>query len=149
MQNKETKLLESMNMGYTLKYEFSFDSETPSNNVIKNMHFQIYKKLRANWRAKLKAQLLDLDNIAPIEFAFLYVERHCAGGGLDWDNAYGGLKPVLDCLVLQSKRNPDGLGLITDDNPKNMPLPPFFVQSKAKKGMGKTILKIYELSLNQ
>lgn len=36
---------------------------------------------------------------------------------LDWDNAYGGLKPILDCLTLPGPRNPDGLGWIVDDAP--------------------------------
>ena len=36
----------------------------------------------------------------------------------DWDGLYGGLKPLLDTLVPYSKRNPHGLGLIADDNPR-------------------------------
>lgn len=50
---------------------------------------------------------------APIARSALEIERYCAGN-LDWDKAYGGLKPqpLLDCLVAPSARNPKGLGLI-------------------------------------
>ncbi|WP_150126676.1 hypothetical protein [Burkholderia cenocepacia] len=82
---------------------------------------------------------------APLAKSFLVVTRECAGSGLDWDNAYGGLKPLVDCLVSRSVRNPDGLGLIEDDNPKAMPYPPFVRQRPAKPGKGKTKLQIFEL----
>lgn len=36
----------------------------------------------------------------------------------DWDGLYGGLKPLLDTLVPYSKRNPHGLWVIADDNPR-------------------------------
>ncbi|MBK5943334.1 hypothetical protein LRF89_06650 [Halorhodospira sp. 9621] len=36
----------------------------------------------------------------------------------DWDGLYGGLKPLLDCLVRPTKRNPHGLGIIEDDDPQ-------------------------------
>jgi hypothetical protein len=32
----------------------------------------------------------------------------------------GGFKPLLDCLVAASKRNPGGLGFIINDNPLAM-----------------------------
>ncbi len=77
---------------------------------------------------------------------FFSLERHSAGGGLDWDNSYGGLKPLLDCLVSPSACNPDGLGLIVDDNLGNMPLPPFVKQLPAKPGQDRTIVRIYDAS---
>ena len=82
----------------------------------------------------------------PVQRAFLVITRECAGGGLDWDNAYGGLKPMLDCLVAPSSKNPDGLGLIVDDNPRNMPFPPFVRQKTAKPGKGRTTLQIFEIA---
>jgi len=80
-----------------------------------------------------------------IENAFIRIGRYSSGGGLDWDNAYGGLKPLLDCLVAPSVRNPSGLGLIRDDNPKAMPLPPFVSQGPAPRGAGFTLVDIYEI----
>lgn len=124
---------------------FSVPIETPSNNVIKGMHFHVYKNLRRQWK-KLVTEAVDCERMElPIKKAFLVIERHCAGGGLDWDNAYGGLKPLLDCLVVPSARNPDGLGIILDDNPKAMPIPPYVKQCQAKPGFGKTVVFIYEL----
>lgn len=35
----------------------------------------------------------------------------------DWDGLFASAKAPLDCLVVQSKRNPHGLGIIRDDNP--------------------------------
>lgn len=130
-----------------LKYELSFAIETPSNNVIKGMHFHAYKTLRRQWQMMTLSALGGVRPSVPVERAFLIVTRECAGGGLDWDNAYGGLKPMLDCLVMPSDKNPDGLGLIRDDNPKNMPVPPFVRQLPAKRGQGKTTVQIFELAV--
>lgn len=134
------------NLNATLRYELELPVETPSNNVIKGMHFHAYKHLRRQWRLMMMAALQGSVPATPVEKAFLVIQRECAGGGLDWDNAYGGLKPMLDCLVSPSERNPDGLGLIRDDNPKNMPYPPFVKQGPAKPGHGKTTVQVYELT---
>ena len=67
----------------------------------------------------------------PIAKSALEVERYCAGS-LDWGKAYCRLKPLLDCLVAPSARNPDGLGLIEDDSPKFMPEAPRMTQLPAK-----------------
>lgn len=127
-----------------LKFRLAFPTETPSNNVIKGMHFQVYRNTRKTWRLMAQAALKGARPEKPIEKAGLVILRHCAGQ-LDWDNAYGGLKPMLDCLVLPSTRNPDGLGLITDDNPNAMPIPPMIQQVKAKLKQGSTEVLIYEL----
>lgn len=132
-------------MSRTLIYELHLPSETPSNNVIKGMHFHAYKKLRNDWRKSVLTALGNTAPAAPIEHAYLEIDRYCCGGGLDWDNAYGGLKPLLDCLVRQSDKNPDGLGLIADDNPRNMPEPPYVKQLPAKRGEGRTVVRVYSL----
>lgn len=128
-----------------LKFELSLPVETPSNNVIKGMHFHAYKHLRRAWKLMVLQALGGIRPERPIEQSFLVVTRECAGAGLDWDNAYGGLKPLLDCLVRPSPRNPDGLGLILDDNRKAMPFPPFVRQAEAPKGEGRTRLQIFQL----
>lgn len=127
------------------RLKFEVPIETPSNNVIKGMHFHVYKNLRRQWKKLVSEALEGSESYKPISKAFLVIERHCAGGGLDWDNAYGGLKPLLDCLVVPSARNPDGLGIILDDNPRHMPIPPYVMQHQAKPGLGKTVVYIYEL----
>lgn len=121
------------------------DEATPSNNVIKGMHFRVYQKERRNWRGRV----FEAANKAGwsgsmVERCYLHVQRYSAGAGLDWDNAYGGLKPVLDCLVSPSARNPDGIGIIKDDNPSSMPLPPFLQQFPGKRGAGRTVITVYD-----
>lgn len=139
------KLLENWNPEGELKYELSFEVETPSNNVIKGLHFRAYATLRQQWRMLVKASLAGQPVHPPLKYCFLVITRESAGS-LDWDNAYGGLKPMLDCLVKASARNPDGLNLISDDNVKSMPFPPFFRQMPAKVEQGRTTVQIYELT---
>lgn len=135
--------------GSKLIYTLELSEATPSNNIIKGMHFFVYKKLRQQWKVKVLRSLVDqgIDHTAvePIEKAFLSVYRFATSSGLDWDNAYGGLKPLFDCLVCPSDKNPDGLGLIKDDSPKYVPLPPFVQQMKAKRDNSATIVQIYSL----
>lgn len=138
--------LETAQLFGTLRFTLSVPQETPSNNVIKGMHFHAYKQLRRQWRMEVLVALGRNRPKSPIQQAFLRITRSCAGGGLDWDNCYGGLKPLLDCLVAPSDKNPDGLGLIQDDNPENMPYPPAVRQLPAKRGKGSTLIEVYELT---
>lgn len=119
---------------------------TPSNNVLRGMHYHEYRNLRRKWRDSVLQALRGQKPMRPLQRACLFIERRCSGGGLDWDNAYGGLKPLLDCLVLPTLRNPDGLGLIVDDNPENMPAPPLVSQQSASPGKGSTLLKIFDIA---
>ena len=129
-----------------LAYSFMLPMETPSNNVIKGMHWMAYRNLRKTWRLKVQTRALaGRKPKEPIERAALFIIRHCAGK-LDWDNALGGLKPLQDCLVVRKpKVNPDGLGFIVDDNPDNMPYPPYMQQVIAPPGKGFTEVFIYRL----
>jgi hypothetical protein len=129
-----------------LVYSFTLPMSTPSNNVIKGMHWMTYRNLRRTWRLKVLTRGLGGKKPAePIERAALLVLRH-SSGKLDWDNALGGLKPLLDCLVVRkAKVNPDGLGLIVDDNPDNMPFPPYMQQLPAPPENGLTEVFIYRL----
>lgn len=130
--------------GTRLAHAFSLAEATPSLNVIKGMHFQAYKTLRRKWATLVISAVGSFPEV-PIERVALVVVRHSAGPGLDWDNAFGGLKPLLDCMVAASARNPSGIGLFVDDNPTNMPFPPLFRQIKAKRGAGRTDVYIFEL----
>lgn len=133
--------------GAVLVYQLELNMETPSNNEIKGMHHFAYRNLRRAFQMQVFGALKGRRPARVIERSFLSLTRRCCGTGLDWDNAYGGLKPLLDCLVAPSARNPDGLGLIRDDNPSAMPLPPFVRQESAPRGKGSTLLEIYELPL--
>lgn len=127
-----------------LRFDFSIAQATPSNNTIKEMHFAQYKRLREQWGWEVLAALKNRP-AAPVPLAYLVIDRFCAGDGLDWDNAYGGLKPLLDCLVRPTHRNPTGLGVIEDDNPRNMPIAPLLRQHPADRGQGSTRVRIFEL----
>lgn len=129
-----------------MRYQLELACETPSNNEIKGMNRFAYRSLRQEWQVRVFVALKGRRPKEPIARSFLSITRRCSGSGLDWDNAYGGLKPLLDCLVAASPRNPDGLGLIRDDNPGAMPLPPFVKQESALPRKGSTLLEIYELS---
>ncbi|MCC5610891.1 hypothetical protein LC612_30120 [Nostoc sp. CHAB 5834] len=134
------KAIEEGELCYTLMLPL----ETPSNNTIRSMHFREYKSLREGWQLVVASSIRG-PRRPPLPRPFLCVERYCSGQGLDWDNAYGGLKPVLDCLVRPTSKNPSGLGLIEDDNLKVMPIPPLVTQLPADAKQGRTVIKIYNL----
>jgi hypothetical protein len=129
----------------SLRYSLELPEETPSNNIIKGMHFKDYMHMRRRFRLFVLKSLKSKRPALPIEQSFIVVRRYSAGQ-LDWDNALGGLKPVFDCLVVRTEKNPDGLGLIRDDSPRSMPYPPFMEQLKAKPKDGHTNILIFEVS---
>lgn len=86
---------------------------------------------------------LDVKTVGEDPHSHSEIKRYSAGGSLDWDNAFGELKPLLDCLLQAGARNTDGLGLIQDDNPKAMPLPPALTQHSAKPGHVRTVVRVY------
>jgi len=125
---------------------------SPTLNQIKGLHHQAYKRLRDGWAWKIKAALMKMRYHAPvIEFCFIDVERwsyHSSAKKPDWDGLYGGLKPVLDCLVVVSKSSPSGLGVIRDDDPyhiMSLTAEPYL----AAKGENKTVITITPLITEQ
>lgn len=128
-----------------LAFVLRLEEASPSNNTIKSMHYRVYKKVREQFAGTVRSALGDRP--APqLQTSALFIVRRSAGT-LDWDNALGGLKPILDCLVRPSDRNPSGLHIVEDDNPANMPYPPFMRQLPAKRGAGST--EIYVFSVDQ
>ena len=77
-------------------------------------------------------------NKPPITVCEIHIERHSPGIP-DPDAIVA--KPLLDALVVCTKRNPHGLGIIYDDNPDV--IRSFKVDAiKGKRGAGKTIVMI-------
>jgi len=131
--------------GLPLVLTLDLPDATPSNNTLKGMHYRVYQKTRQTWQMHVQAAAGAAERPAlPIQRAYLKIDRYSAGGGLDWDNAYGGLKPLLDCLVAPYDRNPDGLAIILDDNPRAMPRAPDLRQFPAKRGQGRTVVRVYD-----
>ena len=130
----------------TLRFSFHLNRESPSNNDIRGLQPKAYKGLRQLWCNKILSKGLhgQLPEVPLARAALVLVRR--SSGTLDWDNVYGGLKPIVDCLVVRSpRRSPNGLGLVIDDSPKYMPYPPFVLQRSASPGDGSTDIAIFEL----
>jgi hypothetical protein len=87
--------------------------------------------VRMHWTARGRYQRALAEEIAslvphipgrqPLQHAVVTVERRSVGIG-DQDGVIGGLKPMIDCLLVRSTRHPTGLGLILDDDPAHMTL---------------------------
>lgn len=117
---------------------------TPSLNEIKGMHYFAYRKLRKAWRELVEQAVPASALGARLPRSWLALERY-SSGSLDWDNAYGGLKPLLDCLVMPTLRNPDGLGLLENDGVANIPHPPLLLQQQARRKDQKTIIHFFQI----
>ena len=131
--------------GGVLRFTLNLDMQTESGNTYLRKHWAVRKKAQTAWKLRVLKALLGVRPAAPLERVRLEVARYSSGGGLDWDNALSGMKPVFDCLVMPSERNPDGLGIIRDDNPSVVPVCPVVTQHPAKPGAGRLVVKIYEL----
>lgn len=125
-----------------LIYELHLPAAVPLNNAIKSMDFHAHRKLCNGWHASVLAAIWGKVPATATTKSALKIERYSAGS-LNWDNANGGLKPLLDCLVVPSSRNPEGLGLNEDDSPKSMPTAPQVFQLPAKRGAGPAVVRIY------
>lgn len=113
---------------------------TPSNNKIKGMHYHDYKRARHKW-SWLVVEAVPIKRPA-IQKCDIKITRH-GSRMLDWDNCYGGIKPLMDSLVIASKTNPCGRGVIEDDNP-NIVLSLVMDQVKCKRKDEKTVIEINE-----
>ncbi len=152
------QLLAIFRLHGALRYHFTIPLQTPSNNEVKEMSFWAYKALRKRIAWEALRAIGGVRPEKPIEQAFLVVRRYCAGS-LDWSNCSGGIKPLEDALVLpralrdpgvarkrRGESNPDGIGLIYDDDRAHMPIHPWVEQLPAKRGDGYTEVLIYELT---
>ena len=112
-------------------------------NAIKAMHFAEYRRYRMRM-----ARLIDETGARPPErpfaFALLSIVR-CSTKLLDVDNLYGGIKPIVDCLVTrQGARHPNGKGFIIDDSPLRLVLD-IRPRLMAKRIEAKTLVELVEL----
>lgn len=80
----------------------------------------------------------------PFPRARVRVERHSIKVP-DYDGMVGGLKSLLDCLIPHSKRHPNGLGIVADDNPACLQLDAVSVKAD-RRNEQKTVVIIEELA---
>lgn len=128
-----------------LAFKLRLDRETPSNNVLRKLHFTEYKKLREAFAHQVGKALGGYAG-PRLELSGVLVVRYASGEELDWDNAVGGLKPLLDCLVAPSSANPDGHGVMEDDCPRYMPVAPHVLQVRVPRGQEAADLFVYRLA---
>jgi len=117
---------------------FQIPEATPSLNVLRKLHYQAYKRLRDRiaWMVKVHVG----NNLVPIKRCKIEIIRF-GSRSLDWDNCYGGIKPLMDCLVIPTKSNPSGLGVILDDNP-DVVVSLIMKQEKTSRKDEKTFVRI-------
>jgi len=99
-----------------LLLRFTLPIATPTLNEWQRMHFRERARTGQNLAWLIRSVVGPIPK-HPIESCVIEIERHSSRLP-DWDGLYGGLKPLLDAMVVCSKRNPHGLGIIRDDNPK-------------------------------
>ncbi len=64
----------------------------------------------------------------------------CSAGTLDTDNLVAACKPLIDVLCAASLRHPDSLGIIEDDNPRQLEL--IATQAAVGQGNGVTVVRV-------
>ncbi len=121
--------------------KFTIPEPTPLLNVWQRMHWAKRGRVAKGF-AWMVREALGPITVDPMQKCKVTITRHSAGSP-DTDGLYGGLKPLLDCFVVCTKRNPHGLGIIQDDNPDCMELEVFAVKCKQKEG--KTVVEIQEI----
>ncbi len=96
---------------------FTLDEPTILMNQYQRMHWakrRRYMKTLA-WKIRDAAK----PPHQPIQQCEVHIARYSTGSP-DLDGLYGGVKGVLDCLIVCTTRNPHGLGFIQDDSPAHI-----------------------------
>lgn len=117
---------------------------TPTLNVWQRMHFRAKKRLMERYRMLVRMAIGKRWGEPPIERCVVRIERH-HDRMPDWDGLYGGVKGLLDVLVVQSTRHPLGLGIIRDDSPKVI-VELVVRHIKSKQCDRKTVVSIFPLA---
>ena len=120
---------------------FTIPIATPTNNYLKGMNRFVYKSLREKI-AWMVASEVGMNCGEPVEICDIIITRY-GSRLLDWDNCYGGIKPLMDCLVTSTGKNPNGLGIILDDNPQVV-ITLTMHQEKCKRSEERTTVKILQ-----
>jgi hypothetical protein len=128
------------------KIEIQVDEAYTLLNGLRKMHYKAYKKYRDEWAWKIRMANgigVGVGKQPPIEKCMIVIKRYSSSMP-DWDNLYGGFKPLGDCLVVCSKANPSGLGIIKNDSVKHI-IDLKCIPIKVPRGKEKTIIQILKL----
>jgi len=88
---------------------------TPMLNELMRMHYHTKRIKCSRVSALIQANCVIPNE--PIKTCTIHVDRHSSGRLADWENLYASFKFIGDSLVVKSKQNPHGLGIIVDDSP--------------------------------
>jgi len=94
----------------------------PHNNSNMRMHWTVKNQWKHAWQKEIEMQIMinrkklgKLPLIKPeIKFIFYMCKPY------DLDGAYNAAKPLLDSLKIWKSKNNPGMGIITDDDDKNL-----------------------------
>lgn len=103
---------------------------------------EYHKALCWSVRAALESE--GYKRLSPFKQCKIEIDRYSSRLG-DWDGVMGGLKPLFDTLVVCTKTNPLGLGVIEDDNPNCIIECPVIRQHKSTRKAASTVVKITEI----
>lgn len=116
MTMHSTSLTDTASGNRTVAFELR--GVTPTLNEIRHMDMHTYRRLREGLAWQVRAALNGVGYFAqpPMLRAAVAIARYSMGSP-DHDGVTGGMKPLLDCLVMPSVSHPNGLGVILDDRP--------------------------------
>lgn len=120
--------------------------KTPTLNKWQRMHFRVKEREVKKFAMYLLGATAGKFS-KPIKKCTMHVKRYSSRTP-DWDNLYGGLKPLLDAMVVPTSRNPNGIGIIEDDNP-DIITGLIATPLECKPKQGKTVITILRLDLSQ
>jgi hypothetical protein len=123
--------------------EFCLPHATLLLNTLLRMHWSERRKYQRSLSAEIAALTLARRPGEPFQWAKVTIARHSLQLP-DADGLAGGMKPLLDCLLVRSTRHPDGLGFCVDDGPAHMELSVSSVRVK-KQSEQRTHVRIERL----
>lgn len=101
--------------------EFTLCRPTPLLNQLIRMHWRARGIYQRSISSEIARLVPDVPGRAPFPKARVTVIRYSVQDP-DIDGLIGGLKLMIDTLLVRSERHKDGLGFIVDDSPDHMTL---------------------------
>lgn len=125
--------------------EFEIPEMLPLLNTLLRMHWAQRRKLmeRIAWLVHIHSGHRTMSDL-PIEKCSVWVERRSSGREPDHEGLVSSIKPLMDTLVVPSRRNPHGLGIIRDDCPAVVGKP-VVTQLKVPRQYQSTAVRIEEV----